>query len=57
MFRDGHQVNIQNYAIIGQTFWVLDEGAATKIPLTDLDLDAMQQENHSRGVRFLIPEK
>ena len=55
VFRDGHRMDIQNYAIVGDTLWVLDAGVATKIPLSDLDLDATQKENHSRGVRFNIP--
>ena len=57
VFRDGHRMDIQNYAIIGQTLWVLDEGTATKIPLSDLNLDATQAENRSRGVRFLLPAR
>ena len=55
VFRDGHGMDIQNYAIVGDTLWVLDAGVATKIPLSELDLDATQKENHSRGVRFNIP--
>src|SRR6266566_4718002 len=30
VFRDGHRIEIQNYAIVGQTLWV-DEKAADKI--------------------------
>src|SRR5207253_2411366 len=40
VFRDGHRLEIQNYAVIGQTLWVLDERNATKISISDLDLDA-----------------
>src|SRR6266850_3592615 len=36
VFRDGHRVEIQNYAIIGQTLWVLDEKTSTKISISDL---------------------
>jgi hypothetical protein len=57
VFRDGHRMDVQNYAIIGQTLWVLDEGTATKIPLSDLDLDTTQAENRSRGIRFLMPPR
>ena len=57
VFRDGHRVEIQNYAIIGQTLWVLDERSSTKISISDLDLDATQKENRSRGLRFPLPEK
>jgi hypothetical protein len=55
IFRDGHQVEIQNYAIVGQTLWVLDERNSSKIPLSDLDLDATQKENRARGLRFVPP--
>jgi hypothetical protein len=54
-FKDGRRMEIQNYAIIGQTLWVLDERNSTKVPLADLDLDATQRENRSRGLRFSLP--
>jgi hypothetical protein len=57
VFRDGHRVEIQNYAIVGQTLWVLEERISTKIALSDLDLDATQKENRGRGVRFPLPDK
>lgn len=55
IFRDGHQLEIQNYAIVGQTLWILDQRNSSKIPLSDLDLDATQKENRSRGLRFVTP--
>ena len=55
IFRDGHQLEIQNYAIIGQTLWVLDERNSTKIALSDLDLSATDRENRARGLRFSLP--
>ena len=57
VFRDGRRMEIQNYAIVGETLWVLDERVATKIALADLDLDATQKENRGRGMRFLLPQK
>jgi hypothetical protein len=57
VFRDGHRMEVQNYAIIGQTLWVLDEYISTKISVSDLDLDATQTENRSRGLRFPLPQK
>src|SRR5439155_22563063 len=57
VFRDGHRIEIQNYAIVGQTLWVVDEKAANKISIADVDLDATQNENRGRGVRFPLPEK
>jgi len=55
VFRDGHQLNIENYAIVGQTLWILDEQASTRIPLSELDLPATQQQNRAQGVRFPLP--
>ena len=55
IFRDGHQLNIENYAIVGQTLWILDEQASTRIPLSELDLPATQQQNRAQGVRFPLP--
>ena len=57
VFRDGHRIEIQNYAMVGQTLWVFDEKAAEKISINDLDLDATWKENRERGVRFPLPEK
>ena len=57
IFKDGHRIEIQNYAIVGQTLWVLDQSNSTKLPLSDLDLNATQVENRSRGLRFSLPEQ
>ena len=57
VFRDGHRMEIQNYAIVGQTLWVFEERVATKIPLSDLDLDATQRENRGSGLRLPSQEK
>lgn len=56
VFRDGRRMLIQNYAIVRDTVWVLDEKSATKIAVSELDLEATQRENNSKGVRFpLLP--
>ena len=55
VFRDGHRIEIQNYAIVGQTLWLVDAKAADKISFADLDLDATWKENRGRGVRFPLP--
>jgi hypothetical protein len=57
IFRDGRRMSIQNYAIVGQTLWVLDEQNSTKIPLSELDLEATQKENRGQGVRFPLPAR
>jgi hypothetical protein len=57
VYRDGRRLTIQNYAIVGQTLWVLDEQNSRRIPLSELDLDVTQRENSSRGVRFAVPSR
>src|SRR5262249_48575360 len=37
VFRDGHQLMIQNYAIVRGSLWVLEEFMSTRIALSDLD--------------------
>src|SRR5262249_31568250 len=55
VFRDGQRKDIQNYAIVGQMLWILDEATPVKISLSQLNLNATQSENASRGVRFPLP--
>jgi hypothetical protein len=56
VFRDGHREEIQNYAIVGQTLWILDENKSSRIPVSELDVAATQAENRQRGVRFTLPD-
>jgi hypothetical protein len=55
IFRDKHTEEIQNYAIVGQTLWVLNAQRARKIPLTELDIPATKKANDDRGVEFQLP--
>lgn len=58
VFRDGHKLDIQNYAIMGETLYDLTPGhLKKKIALTDLDLAATQKLNDERGVEFTLPKK
>ena len=54
VYRDGHRVEIHNYAVVGQTLWIFSEARARKIPLAELDLDASRQANEERGVEFSV---
>jgi hypothetical protein len=56
VFKDKHIEEAKNYAIVGETLWVLDEKRAARIPLSDLDLDATVKLNDERGVEFEIPK-
>jgi len=55
VFRDQHQQEIQNYAIVGQTLWNFGSQRTQKIPLADLDLAATEKANDDRGVTFRLP--
>jgi len=56
VFRDQHTREVQNYAIVGETVWILDEKKADKLSLSDLDLDATHRVNDQRGVDFYLPQ-
>jgi len=56
VFRDKHTEEVQNYAIVGQTFWVFSPQRARKFALADLDIPATKKVNDDRGVEFQLPE-
>ena len=55
VFRDQHQQEVQNYAIVGQTLWNFAPQRTQKIPLSDLDVAATTKANDDRGVDFRVP--
>jgi hypothetical protein len=55
VFKDGHKVEIGNYAIVGDTLFDLSDGRTHKILLADLDLPATQKANDDLGVDFQVP--
>jgi hypothetical protein len=54
-FKDGHRIEVGNYAIVGPTLFDLTPGHARKVALADLDLDATQKLNDDRGISFQLP--
>ena len=56
VFRDGHRTEVQNYAIVGSTLWMLSPTRANKVPLSDLDLDQTVKANEERGLSFSLPK-
>lgn len=56
VLKDGHTIEVQNYAIVGHTVYDLTPGHPRKIPLKDIDLDATQKQNDERGVTFQLPQ-
>lgn len=57
VFKDGHQSEVQNYAIVAGTLFDLGGGRTHKIQLADLDLPATRKINDDRGVDFQVPPK
>jgi hypothetical protein len=55
VFKDGHQLEVSNYAIVGSTLYDLTGGRRHKIALTDLDLTATAKQNDDRGIDFQVP--
>jgi hypothetical protein len=55
VFKDGQQIEIENYAIVSQTLYDLAPGHPRKIALADLDLPATEKQNDDRGVTFQLP--
>jgi len=54
VFRNGHQQEVINYAIMGDSLYVFDEGRK-KIALADLDIPATIKANDDRGQEFRMP--
>jgi hypothetical protein len=52
VYRDGREVEVHNYAIIGKTVWVFSDQTARQVPLADLDLPSTERVNAARGVDF-----
>jgi hypothetical protein len=55
VFRDGHRISAQSYAIAGQTLWIFDEHAAHKYQMADLDAESTEKANAANGVEFHVP--
>ena len=55
IFRDQHQREIRNYAIVGSTLWNFMPQRTEKIPLAQLDIPATEKANDDRGVEFHVP--
>jgi hypothetical protein len=54
VFRNGKRQEVTNYAIMGDTLYVFDQGKR-KIALADLDIPATVKANDDRGMEFKVP--
>ena len=57
VFKDGHQLEVQNYAIVGNMIYDITLGHRSKIALSDLDLTATAKQNDDRGIDFQLPAR
>jgi hypothetical protein len=55
ILKDGRRIEAAGYALVGSTLWILNAEDATKISLSDVDVDATQKENQNRGINVVIP--
>jgi hypothetical protein len=55
VFKDGHQLEVQNYAIVGNLLFDMTPGRRNKIAVADLDLTATAKQNDDRGIDFQLP--
>ncbi len=55
VFKDGHQLEIANYAVVSQTLYDLTPGHPRRIALADLDIPATEKQNDDNGVTFILP--
>jgi hypothetical protein len=56
VFRDQHQREIQNYAIVDEMLWIFTPQRIEKVPLAVLNVPATIKANEDRGVEFRLPE-
>jgi len=55
IFKDGHQLETKNYAIMGQTLYDLSTSVVTKVQLADVDKPATVRANDDRGIIVKLP--
>jgi len=55
VYRNGSELEADNYAILGDTLWVFGDHTTHKIPLSELDMSATEKRNEDRGVEFVPP--
>jgi len=55
VFKDGHQLEVSNYAIVGNTLFDLTPGHSRRVALADLNLDSTRQQNEENGIVFQLP--
>ena len=57
VYKNGRKLEVQNYAIVGDTVFELAGSLSHKILLGDLDLETTRKVNDERGVEFQVPAR
>jgi hypothetical protein len=57
ILKDGRRIDAPGYALVGTTLWVFDSDTASKIPVSDVNIDATQKENQKRGLDIVFPNQ
>jgi hypothetical protein len=52
VLRNGQKLQVQNYAVMDQTFWDFSKQPARKIPLSSIDVSASSQATAASGGEF-----
>lgn len=52
VLRDGQQLQVQNYAVMDQTFWDFTRQPVRKIPLSSVDVPASAKATEAKGGEF-----
>ena len=55
VFKDGHKLEVGNYAIVGAILYDLTPGHPRRIAIAELDLEATRKQNDEHGVIFQLP--
>lgn len=55
IFKDGHQIETRNFAIMGNTLYDFSDSILKKVQLGDLDKDKTIKANDDRGIAVKLP--
>jgi hypothetical protein len=55
VFKDGHRIDVENYAIVGDTLYDMTLGHRRRVPLSELNLNQTEQVNEEQGTDFQVP--
>jgi len=55
IFKDGHKIETNNYAIVGETLFDFTTKPLKKLQIADLDVDATRKANDELGIALTLP--